>query len=144
MYSSFKRGNNRKTDCVIHREKKNRLRDINKQQIACAFHFHTTARSSWGFPEPVSRAGVKLNLRFAFLIVCLSPSLPFRFSFTDFFGRRPLADSLPIQHVESAAEGVGTTRHDSALHTNLSRATRRSPTARHLSTSIDGRNRLGV
>ena len=104
VYSSFKRGNNRKT------EKKNRLRDLNKQQIACAFHFHSrpsktcfvrdwsyqplecclcktfssnslsrggsqglgetalngwnTARSSWGFPEPVSRAGVKWNARF--------------------------------------------------------------------------------
>ena len=44
-----------------NREKKNRLRDINKQQIACVFHFHSTARSSWGFAEPVSRATVELN-----------------------------------------------------------------------------------
>ena len=35
MYSSFKGGNNRKT------EKKNRPRDLNKQQIVCAFHFHS-------------------------------------------------------------------------------------------------------
>ena len=35
VYSSFKIGNNRKT------EKKNRPIDINKQKIACAFHFHS-------------------------------------------------------------------------------------------------------
>ena len=49
--------------------------------------------------------------QFAFLIVCLGPSLPFRFSCTDslswtanqsdLFDRQPLADGLPIQHVES-------------------------------------------
>ena len=30
-----------------NREKKNRLRDINKQQIACAFHFHSTTHEAF-------------------------------------------------------------------------------------------------